>query len=176
MAAFNSTIFHSVPGEGNQFLAGAFGIAAILATTAVYYAFGSRGKEHEFPRLSGIQPYHAWNFFKCRYDFLKSSYERNSGKGFYFNILQHKIIALTGEDARQVFFGSPHLNVDEGYKILMGAVSISLAMHLNGLLISKIPGSPDEQRDCGNRRTRGRELRTVQQEVKQTDAQNSYRK
>ncbi|KAF9780788.1 cytochrome P450 [Thelephora terrestris] len=121
MSAFNSTLFHSVASEDSQFLAGALGVAAVFVTTAAYYALGSKGKENEFPKLPGIQPYHAWNFFKQRYDFLRSGYKRNEGKPFYFNILQHKIIALTGDDARQVFFGSPHLNVDEGYKILMGA-------------------------------------------------------
>ena len=112
-------------GDDNQLVASVFGVVAILATTAILYALSSmsdKGSEHEFPKLRGIQPYHAWCFFKRRYDFLRSGYEQNSGKSFYFNILNNKIIALSGEDARQVFFSNSHLNVDEGYKILMGAV------------------------------------------------------
>lgn len=128
MSAFNSTLLHSVAGEDNQLYASVIGVAAILATTVVLYAF-SKGKESatEFPRLRGLQPYHAWNFFQKRHDFLRSGYAQNSGKSFYFKILTNKIIALSGDDARQIFFGNGHLSVDEGYKILMGAVRVSLA-------------------------------------------------
>jgi len=127
MSALNSTLLNSVAGEDNQLVAGAVGAAAILATTAVYYALNSKDKEHDFPKLRGIQLYHAWNFFQRRYDFLQSNFERNFGKSFSFNVLHHNVIALTGEDARQVFFSNQHLNFDEGYKILMGAVRVSLA-------------------------------------------------
>ena len=126
MFALNSTILTSVAaGEDNKLLAGAVGAAAILATTVIYYALHSKDKEHDFPKLRGIQLYHAWSFFRQRYDFLQSNFKRNLGKGFSFNILRYNIVALTGEDARQVFFSNPHLNFDEGYKLLMGAVRVS---------------------------------------------------
>lgn len=126
MSALNSTFLHSVAGEDNQLVASIFGIAAVLATTLILYSLGYAGKtkEHEFPKLPGIQSYHAWNFFRQRHDFLRSGYKQNSGKSFYFKVLTNKIIALSGEDARQIFFSNSHLSVDEGYKILMGAVRI----------------------------------------------------
>lgn len=127
MSAFNSTLLHSVVSEDNQLYASVAGVATVLATTAVIYAFGSKGKEGEFPRLSGLQPYHAWNFFQRRYDFLMTGYRKNAGQSFYFKVLSNKIIALSGEDARQIFFSNPHLSVDEGYKILMGAVRVFFA-------------------------------------------------
>ena len=128
MSALNSTILNSVAGEDNQLVAGAVCTAAILATTAVYYAFGSKDEGHDFPKLRGIQLYHAWNFFQRRFDFLHSNFKRNSRRSFSFNVLHHNVVALTGEDARRAFFSSPHLSFYQGYKILMGAVRTSLPL------------------------------------------------
>lgn len=97
-------------------------MGAILATTVVYFALKSEDKEHEFPKLPGIQLFHAWNFFGRRYDFLQSGFKRTSGKSFTFNALQHNVIALTGEEGRRVFFSSPYLDIREGAKLLTGAV------------------------------------------------------
>jgi len=127
MSALNSTFLYSVTGEDNQLVAGAIGAATILATTAVYYVLSSKDKEHEFPKLRGIQLYHAWNFFQQRYDFLQLGFKRNLGKSFSFNAFHHNVIALTGEDARQAFCSSPHLNVSQGHKMLMGAVRVSFS-------------------------------------------------
>ena len=127
MSALNSTLLISVASEENQLIAGAASAAAILATTAAYYALTSRAKEYNFPKLRGIQIYHAWNFFQHRFDFLHSNFKRNPGKSFSFNVLHHNVVALTGEDARRAFYSDPHLNFNEGYKILMGAVRVSLS-------------------------------------------------
>ena len=125
MSALNSTILNSVVGEDNRLVAGAVGAVAVLATTAAYYALGSKDEEHGFPKLRGIQLYHAWKFFQRRYDFLHSNFKQNFGKGFSFNVLHHNIVALTGEEARQAFYSNPHLDFNEGYKLLMGAVRVS---------------------------------------------------
>jgi len=126
MSALNSAILNSVVGEDSQLVVGAVSAVAVLATTAVYYTLSSKDKEHEFPKLRGVQLYHAWNFFQRRYDFLQSNFKRNLGKSFSFKVLHHNVVALAGEDAREAFYSSPHLNFSEGYKILMGAVRISL--------------------------------------------------
>jgi len=34
--------------------------------------------------------------------------------------MQHRVVALTGQEARKVFFNEPALDFTEGYKILMG--------------------------------------------------------
>ena len=34
--------------------------------------------------------------------------------------MQHRVVALTGQEARKVFFNEPTLDFYEGYKILMG--------------------------------------------------------
>ena len=126
MSALNSIHLASITGEENQLVASVIGAAAILVATAVYYIFSSNDKADEFPKLRGIQLYHAWNFFQQRHDFLQSNFKRNLGKSFSFNVLHHKIVALTGEDARRVFYSNPHLDFSQGYKILVGAVRVPL--------------------------------------------------
>ena len=118
MSALNSTTLTFVAAGDSQLVAAA---ALVLTATAVYYALGSNDKEREFPKLRGIQLYHAWNFFRRRHDFLESNFKKNLGKSFSFNVLHHNVVALAGEDARQVFFSDPYLNFPEGYKILMGS-------------------------------------------------------
>ena len=151
MSALNSTIANSVAVGDNRLVVGVISTAAILAIAAVYYTLSSKDRGREFPRLRGIQLYHAWNFFRRRHDFLYSNFERNSGKSFSFSILHHNVIALAGDDARRVFYSNPHLSVSEGYKILTGAVSVSLSRQPNKLLISVI-SDPTAQRYGNNNR------------------------
>ena len=125
MFALSSIVMTSVAvGEDSQLFVGAVGAAAILAATAAYYALRSKDKEHDFPKLSGIQLYHAWKFFRQRHDFLQTNLKRNLGKSFSFNVLHHNVVAVGGEDARRVFFSNPHFNISEGYKIFMGAARV----------------------------------------------------
>jgi len=134
MSILDSTFLNSLGDGDSRFVAGAVGVAAALATTAAYYALtgSSKDKEHDFPKLRGIQLYHAWNFFQRRYDFLRSSSKRNDGKSFSFNVLHHNIVVLTGEDARRVFYSNPDLNFDEGYRVLRGIVCIYFSLALAG--------------------------------------------
>ena len=97
MSTLVPTVLYPFTSGDNHLVAGAIGIAAALAAAAVYCVLGSKDKEGEFPKLPGIQLYHAWNFFRWRYDFLQSNYERNPGKSFSFDVVHHKLIALTGE-------------------------------------------------------------------------------
>jgi hypothetical protein len=124
MSALNSTILSFVAGEDNQRITGAVGTAVILVITILYYALSSKATEHGFPKLQGIQLYHAWNFLQWRYDFLRSNFNKNDGKSFSFNVLHHNVVALTGEDARRVFYSNSHLEAREGYKLLMGGVRV----------------------------------------------------
>ena len=126
MSTLNYTILSSAASDDNKFVASAVGAAAILVATVAYYTLKGADEEHEFPKLGGIQLYHAWNFFERRYDFLQSNFKRNLGRSFSFNVLRHTVVALTGEDARQAFYTNAQLHFDEGYKILMGAVRVPL--------------------------------------------------
>ena len=170
MSILNPTTPYSITGEQNQLVAGVVSVVAILAATVVYYALRPKADEveHEFPKLRGIQLYHAWSFFERRYDFLHSNFERNPGKSFSFDILHHKVIALTGNDARHEFYSNPHLDLTEGYKILLGAVRLSpmqqqtVHRRWRSFVISD---SPDRRRADRNRSDRARGPVPFQQEV-----------
>ena len=126
MSALNSTTLNSAAGEDYQLVAGTVGAAAILAITVLYYTFSSKAAEDEFPKLRGVQLYHAWNFFQRRFDFVQSSFRQNSGKSFSFDVLHHKVVTLAGDDSRRAFFSSRHFDLDEGYKLFLGAVRVPL--------------------------------------------------
>jgi hypothetical protein len=127
MSALNSTVLGFVAGEDNQRITGAVCTAVILVITILYYALSSKATEHDFPKLRGIQLYHAWSFLRWRYDFLRSNFNQNDGKSFSFNVLHHNVVALTGEDARRVFYSNSHLEAREAYRLLMGGVRVPLA-------------------------------------------------
>jgi len=127
MSTLTVAVINSITGEDNRSLAGAVSVVAIVAATAVYRTLSSKDKGHDFPKLPGIQLFHAWSFFQRRFDFLQSNFERNIGRSFSFNVLRHNVVVLTGEDARQAFFSNSHFDFAEGYKVLMGAVRIPLA-------------------------------------------------
>ena len=102
-----------------------FGVAALLATTVIHYFLSFRDGKGDFPKLPGIQFYHAWNFFRNRQDFIHSNLERNSGQSFSFDVGHHKVIALTGEEARRKFYSDPRMDLSAGFRILSGKVRIS---------------------------------------------------
>ena len=124
MSALGS--LNSVVVGDNQLVFGVVGAGVILAVTAAYYHLGSKDDERGFPKLHGIQLDHAWNFFRRRYNFLHSNFEQNRGKSFSFNVLNHTVVALNGDDARRIFYSNSHLNLGRGYGILLGTVGISL--------------------------------------------------
>lgn len=101
VSALDSTILHPVSGEDNQPVTSVIGLVTILSTAAIYYAFSFKGEEQEFPKLPGVQLYHARNSFQQRYDFLHSNIKRNPD-GFSFNVLHSIVIALAGKDVRKV--------------------------------------------------------------------------
>ncbi|PPQ70347.1 hypothetical protein CVT25_000127 [Psilocybe cyanescens] len=70
--------------------------------------------------LGGIPIFSVWAFFTRRYDFIREQFKNSSGKTFRFRVLQHRVISVAGEQSRKVFFNEPGLNMNEGYKILMG--------------------------------------------------------
>lgn len=137
MSAFNSTILQFVASEDKQIAAATFGVAALLAATVVYCSFGSKDEERAFPKLPGIQLFHAWDFFQRRHDFLESHFKQNSGRGFSFDVLRHKVIVVTGEDARRVFYSDARMDISEGGKLLMGVVGVvAVSWQLKGALTS----------------------------------------
>ncbi|KAF9482298.1 cytochrome P450 [Pholiota conissans] len=100
----------------------AYTSSALLAFGAylVYAAF-SPSTKGSIRKLGGFPVLTAWSFFTKRYDFLWSNFAKSADPHFRFQVLQHQVVALRGEEARQVFFDTKSLDFTEGYKILMGA-------------------------------------------------------
>ena len=125
MSVLNSTALQFVTGEDNQLITAAFGAAALLVATVVYCSFGSKDKENGFPKLPGLQLYHAWNFFRRRHEFLDLNFKRNLGHSFSFDVGPHKVTALNGEEGRRVFYTEAGLDPREGLKILGRTVRVT---------------------------------------------------
>ncbi|KAJ7131202.1 cytochrome P450 [Mycena epipterygia] len=87
-----------------------------IATAYVYHPV----PDTEIHELGGIGLLNSWSFFTRRYDFVAETFRRTRQKLFRFRVLQHRVIASSGIDARKIFFSEKSLNLDEGYKILQG--------------------------------------------------------
>ncbi|KZP30145.1 cytochrome P450 [Athelia psychrophila] len=126
----NVTNHHSVAGSSllalPVLLAAASGFLVIFYTHRIYKS--SSVDDTEIYALGGLPLTNTWAFFNKRYDFLRSNFERGH-EMFSFKVMQHKIVAMSGENGRQFFFHDKNLNFREGYRLLMGSVS-----DLNGIL------------------------------------------
>ncbi|KAJ7784926.1 cytochrome P450 [Mycena maculata] len=93
----------------------------VMSASYLYFnrpALKSRDKEiHE---LGGVPLLNAWAFFTRRYDFLRETFQRTGETLFRFRVLQHRVVASSGVEARTVFFNDKTLSLDEGYKVLLG--------------------------------------------------------
>ncbi|KAF8069216.1 cytochrome P450 [Lyophyllum atratum] len=101
-----------------------FAIAA-FAVAALHHS--TRSKEDI--DLGGLSILTAWPFFKRRYDFMLSNFKAGRKK-FRFNVLQHRVIAVSGEASRQVFFNELSLDLPEGYRILKGGAPQMRDIHV----------------------------------------------
>ncbi|GLB42457.1 putative cytochrome P450 [Lyophyllum shimeji] len=105
-------------------LAGATIGVVFTAIALQHFALGST----EDIDLGGFSILTAWTFFKKRYDFMLSNFKAR--KMFRFRVLQHRVVALSGEAARQVFFNELSLDLPEGYRILKGGAPQMRDIHV----------------------------------------------
>ncbi|KAJ7684621.1 cytochrome P450 [Mycena polygramma] len=70
--------------------------------------------------LGGYPMLSAWLFFTKRYDFLCDTFKRTGQNMFRFRVLQHHVVALSGEEGRKAFFSEKNFDMEEGYRILGG--------------------------------------------------------
>ncbi|KDQ54410.1 hypothetical protein JAAARDRAFT_135628 [Jaapia argillacea MUCL 33604] len=77
--------------------------------------FPKKGAIYE---VGGFSILNAWTFFSRRCDFLRENFKKRGI--FQFWVMNHKIVALSGDEGRKVFFTDKNLDFTEGYKILMG--------------------------------------------------------
>ncbi|KAF7984627.1 hypothetical protein HWV62_12849 [Athelia sp. TMB] len=120
----NITHLHSsLSNAGSQWtvspamLAVASASALIVGTT---YFLKAGSDPTRIPQLGGFSIANAWVFFSKRYEFLVANHARGY-EMFSFNVLQHKVVAMSGVEPRHVFFHDKNLAFQEGYALLMGA-------------------------------------------------------
>ncbi|KAJ7043161.1 cytochrome P450 [Mycena alexandri] len=70
--------------------------------------------------LGGYPMLSAWLFFTKRYDFMCGTFKRTGQKMFRFRVLQHHVVALSGEEGRKAFLSEKNFDLQEGYRILGG--------------------------------------------------------
>jgi hypothetical protein len=124
-------------------------IALVVAFITYDYYYKRSDKYGGIHSLPGIPIMTASMFFNKQFDFLSSHFKHH---GFFqFRVLhvriskrtssaditdstlllkQHKVVAISGDEARRVFFGDHHLDFSEGYKILLGIVCHHLPQSL----------------------------------------------
>ncbi|KDR74057.1 hypothetical protein GALMADRAFT_141795 [Galerina marginata CBS 339.88] len=102
-------------------LTGLSSLAFAILALVVYRSLSTTSKRSTVRQIGGLQIFNAWTFFSKRYDFLWSNFRASSDPHFKFQVLQHQIVALRGEEARKVFFDTKNLDFLEGYKLFMGA-------------------------------------------------------
>ncbi|KAF9530197.1 cytochrome P450 [Crepidotus variabilis] len=89
----------------------------LLATSSFLVRSSSDGRIVD---LGGLPVTTAWKFFSKRHEFMMSNLKKAGGLPFRFRVLQHRVVAVVGHEARKVFFNEPSLHFTEGYEILMG--------------------------------------------------------
>ncbi|KAJ3540854.1 hypothetical protein NM688_g6168 [Phlebia brevispora] len=70
--------------------------------------------------LSGLST--IWPFFKSRFDFLARGFQLTGRSIFQFNLLQNTVVVVSGESGRNDFFSCRGLDINEGFKVLSGAI------------------------------------------------------
>ena len=140
------TVDRFLPGTafyGWRTIAGTCLVLVVVLGSEIFKRADNQG----VPYKTGISFFNAWKFFTKRHSFLVKAMEE-SGPIFSFNVLQasfiwrapssrkpwwrfwlivcfqHKVVTVTGEKARRIFYGDKDLNLAEGYKVLFGGVSL----------------------------------------------------
>jgi hypothetical protein len=112
MAIYN-TLQTYFPNFSHQF----FVLIAIPIIIGIYY-LSSRASfpikapklvSHNYPIIGAL------GFFTERWTFCKRASEQSPTGNFSFHLGKHRIIGLSGEEARRVFFENKQLGLAEGY-------------------------------------------------------------
>ncbi|KIM87727.1 hypothetical protein PILCRDRAFT_62967 [Piloderma croceum F 1598] len=99
-------------------LSGISSILLVLCTSYIYFSFFGNNA-NKIHKIGGFSIVNAWSFFNKRYDFLRSNFDKSGHNLFSFKILR-AIVAMSGDDARKMFFHEKGLSFAQGYRLLMG--------------------------------------------------------
>ncbi|THH29172.1 hypothetical protein EUX98_g5017 [Antrodiella citrinella] len=87
-----------------------------------FYAAGVDDLEETPVTLKGWRVPTALAFFHSRFDFLNSAFKASGQAIFQFKLFQHTVVAVSGAEGRKDFLNSRGLDINEGFKLLSGAI------------------------------------------------------
>ncbi|KIM74625.1 hypothetical protein PILCRDRAFT_828049 [Piloderma croceum F 1598] len=100
-------------------------LSSLLLCLGISYVYLFPGIDAaEIHTLRGFSIVNAWTFLNKRYDFLRSNFEKTGHNLFAFKIMQHKVIAISGDEARKIFFNNSGLNSTDGAMLLRGGIPV----------------------------------------------------
>ena len=63
------------------------------------------------------------SFYRTRVDFLRDGFKQTGSWAFQFNLLKNRVVAVSGEEGRQIFLRESGLDLYEGFQIVLESVS-----------------------------------------------------
>ncbi|KAH8101141.1 cytochrome P450 [Cristinia sonorae] len=97
--------------------------SAAALISLCFYAAGAQDPDENSPdSLSGWNLLAIVPFFDTRFDFLNAAFQHSGQSIFKFKLLQNTVIAVSGAEGRKDFLTSRGLDINEGFKLLSGAI------------------------------------------------------
>ncbi|KAJ5161588.1 cytochrome P450 [Penicillium capsulatum] len=95
----------------------------------------SRKARHHLQRWSGEI---FTEFFEHQFDFVRDGFRSTASSVFQFKLNRHNVIALSGEDARNIFLQEKDLNLYEGFQVIIGTIPSGLDPHQLGRVNKRV--------------------------------------
>ncbi|KAI0318511.1 cytochrome P450 [Amylostereum chailletii] len=96
---------------------------AVVALILYSYAWFNKGaRSQAIAILPGFFAFNLTTFFHRRFDFLISGFHVTGRNAFQFRLLRNHVIVVSGEQGRRDFFNARSLDLQEGFRVLSGAL------------------------------------------------------
>jgi sterol 14-demethylase len=79
--------------------------------------------EKQAPNLKLPKAQTVKSFYRKRVDFLRDGFKQTGSWAFQFNLLKHRIVAVSGEEGRNMLLRESGLALYEGLQIVLESVS-----------------------------------------------------
>ncbi|TFK49075.1 cytochrome P450 [Heliocybe sulcata] len=99
-----------------------FLVAVFLVLALSTSVFAARPKDCEPAHLPEHSLFTIVPFFRKRYDFLNWGFRATGQSLFQFQLFRHTVVAVSGETGRKAFLTAKGLDLNEGFKVLSGAI------------------------------------------------------
>ena len=79
--------------------------------------------EKQAPELKLSKAQAVKSFHRKRVDFLRDGFKQTGSWAFQFELLKNRVVAVSGEEGRQMFLRESGLDLYEGFQIVLESVS-----------------------------------------------------